>query len=330
MEDAALDGVRDPALDEVRQHYLDGDLVLFVGAGVSAAAGLPSWPKLVELVAARAKARGADVDEVQRLLDGEHFIDALSAAVDGAGQTELTAVVKSALDDRRLVPEVPEIAKAIASLEPKLRAVLTTNLDHLLERAFQGRWPAFYRATSGVVQERGIILKVHGTLLDPRTWVLTRDQYDRAMYNDPLLTDAVAAVFRAHTVLFVGYGLADDDFDQVLARMRALSGDAPPPPLRPRAGGACDEVLAQGARASWGMRHPLYGVHGGTLHPAMAGDRRRGSSDPGTRSGPEAGGVRFRIAPTACGLPLAPPAPRSAIRPALLCSSPRSGEACAG
>jgi hypothetical protein len=219
---------RDPALDELRARYRDGDLVLFVGAGVSAAAGLPSWAKLVEQLLARARARGADVSEVERLLAKDRYADALTAAADAVSEGDLIAVVKAALDDRTLAPEVPEIGRAIASLEPRLRAVLTTNLDHLLERAFQGRWPALHRATGSVGQDKGIILKLHGTLFDPRTWVLTRPQYDRAMYNDPLLADAVASVFRSRTLLFVGYGLADDDFDQVLGRVRALSGGSPP------------------------------------------------------------------------------------------------------
>ena len=46
--------------------------------------------------------------------------------------------------------------------------MLTTNLDHLLERAFGGGWPPLHRATGSVVQERGVILKLHGTLLDSR------------------------------------------------------------------------------------------------------------------------------------------------------------------
>ena len=58
------DALRDPALDELRQRYREGELVLFAGAGVSAAAGLPSWGKLVGALLDRAKARGATADAV--------------------------------------------------------------------------------------------------------------------------------------------------------------------------------------------------------------------------------------------------------------------------
>jgi hypothetical protein len=221
----------DPALLEVREHYRGGDLVLFVGAGVSNAAGLPSWAGLVARLVELARARGVaarDVDEIETLARTGRFIDALSAVAGAVGEPEFVSVVKQALDDRKLAPVVPDIGKAIASLEPRLRAVLTTNLDHLLERAFGGAWPALSRATGAAAQERGVILKLHGTLLDASTWVLTRGQYDRAMYNDPRLAATVASVFGARTLLFVGYGLADDDFDQLLARIRTFAGGAPP------------------------------------------------------------------------------------------------------
>jgi hypothetical protein len=39
---------------------------------------------------------------------------------------------------------------------------------------------------------------------------------------------AFSALFHGRTLLFLGYGLADDDFDQLLARVRALAGDQPP------------------------------------------------------------------------------------------------------
>jgi hypothetical protein len=93
----------DPALAEVRALYRAGDLVLFVGAGVSAAAGLPSWGGLVGQLVARANAHGVAVDEIEGLVGKERFIDAMAAAESAVAGTELVAVVKEALDDRRRV-----------------------------------------------------------------------------------------------------------------------------------------------------------------------------------------------------------------------------------
>jgi hypothetical protein len=182
----------DPALEELRKTYRDGDVILFAGSGVSEAAGLPSSGQLVDLLHARAKGRRVSADaltEILRLKAVGKFIDALSVAKSAVGDVEFDEVVERELDDQRVL-EVPEIAQAIAALSPKLRAVLTTNVDHLLERAFQGRWQPVYRATGDMARRRRVILKLHGTLWDRSTWVLTRKHYDRARYNDALLSQA--------------------------------------------------------------------------------------------------------------------------------------------
>src|SRR4029077_7710990 len=130
------------------------------------------------------------------------------------------------LDDKGL--DAPAVATSIASLAPRLRGVLTTNVDHLVEKAFKGAWPALAKVTGDVVRRRHYILKLHGTLLDRSTWVFTRDEYDRAMYADPNLKSAFSALFHTHPILFVGYGVADDDFDALLGRVGAPAGGQPP------------------------------------------------------------------------------------------------------
>lgn len=219
----------DPVFAELRDAYLEEDLLVFAGSGLSSAAGQPSSKRLVELLVARLQARDASAPGLQgitELLAKDQLIDALSAVRAALGPDDFGAAIETLLDDKG--HDVPAVAKSIAALAPGLRGVLTTNLDHLLERAFAGAWPALAQVAGPVVRRRHYILKVHGTLLDRSTWVFTRDEYDRAMYADPKLQTAFYALFHSCPVLFVGYGLADDDFDQVLARVRALSGAQPP------------------------------------------------------------------------------------------------------
>lgn len=219
----------DPALTELLQAYIEGNLILCAGAGVSTAAGLPSWRRLIQILTEHARSRGASgmvLAEVADLVAKDRFIDALSALKAILGTSEFRVVIGRHLNDGEMA--VPEIAGAIAGLAPRLRAVLTTNIDHLLERAFAGAWPSLARATGDIAQRRRYILKLHGTLLDSSNWVFTRDEYDGALYADPKLQSAFSALFYVCPILFVGYELADDDFDQVLARVRALAGDQAP------------------------------------------------------------------------------------------------------
>ncbi|MGK4008861.1 SIR2 family protein [Sorangium sp. So ce1036] len=219
----------DEILERLRERYASGNLIVFAGAGVSAGAGMPTWKQLAERLRDSARRKGADraaLDEIQHYIDANQLINALSAAKLALGPQDFGAIIDGALDDRGR--EIPETAKAIAALKPRLKAVLTTNIDRFLERAFAGEWRAVDRPTGDIAADSGYILKLHGTLRAWDTWVFSRDQYDSAIFGSPLLQDAFGALYRTHTLLFVGFGLADDNIDQTLARVRALSGGQPP------------------------------------------------------------------------------------------------------
>jgi hypothetical protein len=217
-----------PALIDLQEAYRGGNLVLFVGLGVSAAAGLPTWDRLIQLMLKRARWRvtGKVVAEIVELAEDRRYIDALTSVKAALGKDEFATVIERHLEDRSFL--VPEIAETIAALAPRLRAVLTTNVDHILERAFDGSWPVLTRVTDEIARRRGFILKLHGTLTDRPTWIFTRDEYERAVYADPKLLAPFSAFFHACPILFMGYGLGDDDFRQVLGRVRALAGTQPP------------------------------------------------------------------------------------------------------
>ncbi|WP_437313043.1 SIR2 family protein [Sorangium sp. So ce385] len=225
-----LDAPDDPALHDLRKAYESGQLVVFVGAGVSAAAGLPDWRSLTEQMTAHLRARGAGAGtlaEIKELAQKGQYIEALSAVKLALGAPEFCAAVEQALDDGGR--DVPEVARVIASMRPRLRAVLTTNLDRLLDRAFEGEWDVLARAPADIASRRRYILKLHGALRERDTWVFTREQYDRAIFASPGLRSAVKALFHACPILFVGFGFDDDDLDRALGEVRALAGEQPPP-----------------------------------------------------------------------------------------------------
>jgi hypothetical protein len=215
--------------DDLHEAYESGNLVLFAGAGISAAARLPDWKTLALRLLDRLRVAGAAAHvtaEIDELIQKGRLVDALSAVKQELHTNEFNLAVERALSDRAL--PVPDVAIAIAELKPKLRAVLTTNLDHFLERAFQGEWPAQTTPSGNMTQRRAYIWKLHGTLLDRSSWVFTRNQYDQSMFASPLYRSTFEAIFRTLQVLFVGCGLADDDLDLTLGAVRALMGSQPP------------------------------------------------------------------------------------------------------
>lgn len=216
-------------LQDLRDAYQSENLIIFAGAGISAAAGLATWPALAKTLRDRLANERKPVEviaEVDDLIKRGQLIDALSAAKHALGEHEFNLAIEKAVDDSGI--PVPDVAKAIAELEPKLRAVVTTNLDRFLERAFGGNWQDLSTPTGDLAQRSHYILKLHGTRIDRCTWVFTREQYDLATFGRPLHRSTFEALFRAYPILFVGYGLTDDDFDTTLGATRALAGRQPP------------------------------------------------------------------------------------------------------
>ncbi|AKT36030.1 SIR2 family protein [Chondromyces crocatus] len=216
-------------LRDLRTAYDSGQLIAFVGAGVSVGAGLPTWRKLAEILRDRAQERGAEPSallELDELIQGNQLLDAISAAKHLL-RVDFEREVLRSLDDRG-IPDVPEAAAAIAALSPRLWSVITTNLDRLLSRAFSGAWDELTDPPGNLAQDKHYILKIHGTLRDARTWVFTRDQYDKAMFASPQLQATIGALYRTHPFLFLGFGLADDNIDLTLGQIRAQSGGQPP------------------------------------------------------------------------------------------------------
>ena len=185
----------DPVFERLRRAFASGELTLFVGAGISSAAGLPSWKALVETVVTTVRQRGTDalrLEEIEGSLTRGQLIDALTAAKDALGSpVQFCNLVEQQLDDTDR--KVPDVGQAIAQLSPGLRAILTTNLDRLLERALQWQWPVLVRPTGDLPQQRRYILHLHGTLRERDSWVMTREDYDHAMYANPQLQGAVNA-----------------------------------------------------------------------------------------------------------------------------------------
>lgn len=212
----------------LRDAFERRQLVIFAGAGVSVAGGLPLWPALTAQIVERLRAagKGDAADEAQHSLERGRLVEALSAAQHALGPVPFGDALARSLDDRG--KPVPELARAIAALRDKLHGVVTTNLDRFLERAGEGEWLETVKPVGDLGQQSGFLWKAHGTLQDRSTWVFARAAYDRVMFGDPQYRATFAALYRTRTFLFVGCSLTDDDLDFTLGEARALSAEQPP------------------------------------------------------------------------------------------------------
>ncbi len=197
---------------------LRGELALFLGAGVSMAAGLPGWDGLLRALAERV---GMSPDEQRALADLRNALDQATVVerrLKDRGET-LGRAVATVLGPRRHYA----LAHAQLAAMP-VREVITTNYDQLFEDAWHPADADGLSILPGGIRPnaRRWLLKMHGCLSDADQIVLTRSSYTRYDERLPALTGLVQAFLVTRHVLFVGFSLIDDNFHRIVDAVRRL------------------------------------------------------------------------------------------------------------
>jgi len=212
LDDALLAKAR--ALGEAAA---SGRVALFLGAGVSIPAGLPSWSQLVAEMRARAVEGGAEIP-------AQDF-----DALDVLDQTEL---LRSVLGDELELRVAERFQSASPALSHALLASLrcqeavTTNYDCCYEVAMS----AVGGADTSVavmpwekpVPGRPWLLKLHGDAGRPESVVLTRGQFIGYDGRWRPVGSVFQALLMTRQLLVVGASLSDDNVLRLAHEVRAL------------------------------------------------------------------------------------------------------------
>jgi hypothetical protein len=203
-----------------------GRLALFVGAGVSRAAGLPDWDEML--------ARIADSSEANLSAEDRTRFRRLPSPLDQASILEkrigpgkpMGAAIRHALGPMSHY----SLAHALLATLP-VREVVTTNYDQLFETAWGDVLSEPNRA-DGAEQiavlpygRRGSdrwLLKMHGCVSEPESMVLTRRDYLRYDSTRAALAGVVQGTLINRHVLFVGFSLTDDNFHRIIDSVRRV------------------------------------------------------------------------------------------------------------
>ena len=194
---------------------IDEHLVLFIGAGVSASAGLPLWGDLLMDIA---KTAGFEEDSREKLRDKDLRDQAtlIERALSQQGK-ELRELVKNELVARRHYSLVHGLLASLPS-----REAITTNFDDLFETASGNIavLPRSPRETKG-----RWLLKLHGGVQDHKNIVLTRSDFLNMPRQYGALMGLVQGLLMMRTMVFVGYSLMDEDFHELIDEVRIARGE---------------------------------------------------------------------------------------------------------
>ncbi|MCK7118903.1 SIR2 family protein [Enterobacter roggenkampii] len=208
-------------LSEFPNALNDGTGSIFIGAGVSMAAGYPSWSELLEEIGEELGVSSKNVYDLAAL--------AQWSILESGGATRVREVIKKKISPDKPIPDTVEV---IARLP--IRHIWTTNYDRLVERAFQainrplepisGAENLSLKTTYGASR----LYKMHGSVDRVDDLVISTDDYE--LFRSK--RGAYLPLFQAHltsmSMLFVGISFSDPNIKHVLSLIRESFKDAPP------------------------------------------------------------------------------------------------------
>ena len=192
-------------------------LTFFVGAGVSALSGAPTWKELIHAISDRlGRERKPKYSSDEYLQIPQMFYYSL-----GNNKEGYFDFVRAKLDSIKLVPNA--IHREMFSLNPV--SFITTNYDTLLEDAAVQYCQSF----KVVSQDEDVptifgdrfILKLHGDFKH-NNFVLKEEDYLNYSENFKLIETLVKSIFSTNTVVFIGYSLNDYNIKLILNWTKSL------------------------------------------------------------------------------------------------------------
>jgi SIR2-like domain len=207
-------------LDLLRELRQDGRLIPFVGSGLSLPLGLPTWSRLMDLVA-----RELDYDPAVFKVNGNEMQLAEYYVAAKGSIGPLRSVMDRAFNPRDEDIRASRAHKALVDM--KLPMIYTTNYDEIIERAFElhdrpchaiANIDDIARAPRDVTQ----VIKFHGTFSDDASLVLTESSYFERLEFESALDIKLRADTLRHSLLFIGYSLSDLNIRYLLYKLHKL------------------------------------------------------------------------------------------------------------
>jgi tetratricopeptide (TPR) repeat protein len=231
----------------------NGRAIAIVGSGLTTQVGGPSWEDLLYgILAESCETRPEETERIKAAfqeIKDNHLLGAAALLKSVLSSGFSNAVVRQIDSKRKLQPRkeikvtedicdalfetcgprekrnlIPSINHRMITQLP-FRAIITTNYDRLLEQAspvekissvFMRSYPYLPKR---VVESKWFLLKVHGSVDTPENIILSRDDYQRALFGEPL-HEVLDSLFKTNEKFWIGYGHNDPTLDFLVDECR--------------------------------------------------------------------------------------------------------------
>lgn len=210
--------------DNLVTEIMNRRCLLFIGAGMAIEAGLPSGKQLAEVLLTILKKEGYQrPDNFTLPRVAQDFKSKRS-------RKELEEIIRKEITSRMSKCDTTSYY-LLASLQPLPNDIITTNYDHLLEKALGEDYyiPIFNEhATSKYSQSTTNLFKIHGDIDHLETSVITEDDVRSYSESYPLIWNKIISLFQERAVLFLGFSIEDEHIRTIYKKIRKALGEHAP------------------------------------------------------------------------------------------------------
>lgn len=186
-----------------------GNLVIFVGAGISKASNVPLWKELTEEL----KKDIGDLTDDFELVPQFYF----QIHKDVNYFEKIENILKTQSVNRN------SIHREIFKINPN--HVITTNYDTLLEEEANSQGNNYYIVKKDddlpYSNSHRLIIKMHGDI-STRNIVLKEDDYLRYQQEFPLIENYIKSIFSSKQILFIGFSFNDRNLKKIIESVRVI------------------------------------------------------------------------------------------------------------
>ena len=208
----------------------------FLGAGVSASAGYPSWFQTLKELGERLE--NVNTDVVDDLLANSEYLEAAQLLFD-VSESQLQNHIRTTFRTKADIEEDKNLIPEIIRLLPRLctGAMITTNFDTLIEDWFKTNIaPEFdgilygqqhnHNFVSKLLKGDRCLLKLHGDATQPISHVFTQNQYLASYGEDEIdftrqLPKALRQIYVTNSLLFLGCSMQQDKTIELFEKVKS-------------------------------------------------------------------------------------------------------------
>ena len=200
-----------------------GEVVLWVGAGLSLYAGLPSGVQLREIL--YEGLTPLEKEEVGKNSDLSHLADEICTLK--GNRNYIIQTLKNTFTRDFLSTETHKIISQI----PHFRNIITTNYDSLFESVYgSGKLNVIFsdNHTPYIDAKKVNLFKIHGDLSNPDSIIITESDYNDFFSKDTeqnTIWSVIKGIIATKSILFIGYGLEDTNIQVIFNKIRNKIGE---------------------------------------------------------------------------------------------------------